>query len=646
MTDIVPVPNWGGVRQLETNEYATGGLNGNMNEQAKSLAGQNMYSRLYAGLPFDPVFAAQVGGFPIGGRAALENGDIVRSTVANNTVDPNVDMTYWVKTSINYKNTVADLVSDTSLTTDNFPLGSNLFVAQIESLFECVSSMGDLSNSKGLQFKVKRTNLMTPVEAFGGGIDKTATENTTAILKFLNSSEHTVLVFMQRGTYNHNSINLSGFTSKAFVGGSFGSRQKNTILKNAEKGTSFYGDASATSICFSSLYIQGQVGGVEVTRGVVLEGSECTVRDCWFRYFNDQGLKTGSIATVENCTGWDCCKNYNATTKRGALEIAGNDGYYINLQFGCAQNVPEWQKITSPALNNVGVYVTDGNNMLVNVSGENCDVAIEMTGNGFNRMVNCRADQCWGTGWIVGSSNNEISNSMCENVSLTDTNAYDAFVTNGSGNKLSNCWVRAIARFGNTKLPRYAFYDTVAASQVESRTSYTNCSGQYGTAEFKSETEYLSSPFCDKPIANRSSATTPNVTGTSLIIATGSAVNGFTGTVYSGKEVTLWAASNISLTNSSNFRLRGSRDKILQNNQNIKFYYYNGIWSEVGWQPSDISVATTAELLNKNSTPNTINKYAGRSLWNTGENKQYVASGSSDVAIWYVSDGSGSITPV
>jgi len=99
MTDIVPVPNWGGVRQLETNEYARGGLNGNMNEQAKSLAGQNMYSRLYAGLPFDPVFTSQVGGFPIGGKVALENGDIVRSTVANNTVDPNVDMVGWINTA-------------------------------------------------------------------------------------------------------------------------------------------------------------------------------------------------------------------------------------------------------------------------------------------------------------------------------------------------------------------------------------------------------------------------------------------------------------------------------------------------------------------------------------------------------------------
>ena len=111
MTDIVPVPNWGGVRQLETNEYATGGLNGNMNEQAKSLAGQNMYSRLYAGLPFDPVFTAQVGGFPIGGKVALENGDIVRSTVANNTVDPNVDMSGWVLSSTNKYNYISELIA-------------------------------------------------------------------------------------------------------------------------------------------------------------------------------------------------------------------------------------------------------------------------------------------------------------------------------------------------------------------------------------------------------------------------------------------------------------------------------------------------------------------------------------------------------
>lgn len=36
-------------------------------------------------------------GYPINYRVMLENGDIVRSTVDNNTTDPNVDMTGWVK---------------------------------------------------------------------------------------------------------------------------------------------------------------------------------------------------------------------------------------------------------------------------------------------------------------------------------------------------------------------------------------------------------------------------------------------------------------------------------------------------------------------------------------------------------------------
>ena len=40
---------------------------------------------------------AKSGGYALNYRVILDNGDIVRSTVANNTVDPNVDMSGWVK---------------------------------------------------------------------------------------------------------------------------------------------------------------------------------------------------------------------------------------------------------------------------------------------------------------------------------------------------------------------------------------------------------------------------------------------------------------------------------------------------------------------------------------------------------------------
>lgn len=48
---------------------------------------------------FDQAYAAFIGGYPLNARLMLDNGDIVRSTVANNTTNPNVDMAGWVKTN-------------------------------------------------------------------------------------------------------------------------------------------------------------------------------------------------------------------------------------------------------------------------------------------------------------------------------------------------------------------------------------------------------------------------------------------------------------------------------------------------------------------------------------------------------------------
>ena len=48
---------------------------------------------------FDQAFADKIGGYPLNARIMLSNGDIVRSTVANNTSNPNVNMKGWVKTN-------------------------------------------------------------------------------------------------------------------------------------------------------------------------------------------------------------------------------------------------------------------------------------------------------------------------------------------------------------------------------------------------------------------------------------------------------------------------------------------------------------------------------------------------------------------
>ena len=95
MTDILPPAGWPNVRQLETNEFATGGANGNMNEQAKSLAARSELLKQYAVLPYE----SKTGGYALGATVKLDNGDIVKSTINGNTNDPNVNMTGWLNES-------------------------------------------------------------------------------------------------------------------------------------------------------------------------------------------------------------------------------------------------------------------------------------------------------------------------------------------------------------------------------------------------------------------------------------------------------------------------------------------------------------------------------------------------------------------
>ena len=95
MTDILPPAGWPNVRQLETKEFATGGANGNMNEQAKSLAARSELLKQYAALPYK----SKTGGYALNERVQLATGDIVRSTIPSNVNNPNENMTGWVNIS-------------------------------------------------------------------------------------------------------------------------------------------------------------------------------------------------------------------------------------------------------------------------------------------------------------------------------------------------------------------------------------------------------------------------------------------------------------------------------------------------------------------------------------------------------------------
>lgn len=72
---------------------------------------------LNKGLPyeFDQAFADAIGGYPLNARIMLDNGDIVKSTAPNNTVNPNSDMTGWVKV-----NSASQIIESSGLTQQQF----------------------------------------------------------------------------------------------------------------------------------------------------------------------------------------------------------------------------------------------------------------------------------------------------------------------------------------------------------------------------------------------------------------------------------------------------------------------------------------------------------------------------------------------
>lgn len=107
MTYINPTPSWAAVRQLEIGEFALGGANGNMNEQAKSLAARSELLKQYAALPYE----SKTGGYALNERVQLATGDVVRSTIASNVNNPNENMTGWVVASTLTLESIAELLS-------------------------------------------------------------------------------------------------------------------------------------------------------------------------------------------------------------------------------------------------------------------------------------------------------------------------------------------------------------------------------------------------------------------------------------------------------------------------------------------------------------------------------------------------------
>jgi hypothetical protein len=60
----------------------------------------------------------------------------------------------------------------------------------------------------------------------------------------------------------------------------------------------------------------------------------------------------------------------------------------------------------------------------------------------------------------------------------------------------------------------------------------------------------------------------------------------------------------------------------------------------------DIATYSAANIANKASTVNTVNKYTGLFIWDSTNNRLMRANGATDVSVWWVVDGLTFVTPV
>ena len=59
----------------------------------------------------------------------------------------------------------------------------------------------------------------------------------------------------------------------------------------------------------------------------------------------------------------------------------------------------------------------------------------------------------------------------------------------------------------------------------------------------------------------------------------------------------------------------------------------------------NIASYTAVNIADKNSSVNTVDKYEGLYVWDSTNNRLMRSNGAADVSVWWVVDGSTSVTP-
>lgn len=300
-----------------------------------NLYGQHIV-HLEKGLPyeFDAAFATAIGGYPLHARIMLSNGDIVKNTIASNSVDPNSDLTNWVKINstsqifddsdksqeqINTETSAALTgKADKSTTLSGYGITDAYTKSQVDSTVSAIAN-----GSKSYQ-----TLALAQAAATGGGIPANSsvyvTNDSTSSNNGLYTYNGTTLT---KSIYDPVAIAAADATTKA------NAAQANAISAAALDATT----KANTAELNSKNYTDSNISSVNLNAGfnIVLNAKTSTINETFKSLNNafiDGVLVYGTLPSDLRISGFPSKSTVDAGITNGTITIRGD-----NLNFNSAQ---------------------------------------------------------------------------------------------------------------------------------------------------------------------------------------------------------------------------------------------------------------------------------------------------------------------
>lgn len=449
-------------------------------------------TQLKKGVPFtyNSDFSTEIGGYPIGSRLILDNGDLVKNVTSNNTNNPNQNMLGWrladqkdlifsTQTSF-LGDGVFDnlsLFNSVDLSDKNLVIGAGSYFVSDSVTIRCKSltlldgakitapfnktitfdcplhlSKSDHFSSECKYILTKKCQLESLFLEWWGGRPDNTTDNIRPINKLFTS--------VASGTFPKKLSLLAGtyaFSGKFQIPQDFhviGQKPINFWYTNTSA-TSYsvlrgYGDWTGSFIemldlaVLENVYIVGSDDftqfNTKLQSGLLISGVSCVFRYVSGAYWGLEGLKvTGGI--VYGDTGYwnNCCtagKDINGlalTSYQGCVTLNGTDNCIRAVHGGSKSD-----ELTSTGWV-AGILVGGGSSCRYSdLVGENADFGVVIKSL-YSMYINLRPERCSKNALILDGDYNSITNmKVGMQVGTSSVGNIDAIIVNGSSNKISN----------------------------------------------------------------------------------------------------------------------------------------------------------------------------------------------------------------